>query len=267
MNYSQNFGFVGLDNYKELLTTQPFIEALFRSGYYLFGGILQLFFAVIIAAVLCNRISLKNTYKGTLLFPYLINGIAVGFIFKHFFTRGSVLDTLLGGIGLNYLPYWLRDQNINNISLAFVSIWRYLGYYVVLIISAMLTVDRTIYEAAIIDGASKRKQFTHITLPNIIPVIFACAALKLASALSEFEIPYIITSMGANNTSTFLIEIHKVAFKYHRVGLASVMAVFISILILVLSTSVMGILHYYQNREENIRLKSQFSSKKRKQQI
>ena len=251
MNYSQNFGFVGFDNYRELLTTEPFIQALFRSGYYLLGGLLQLFLAVIIAAILCNKISLKNAYKGALLFPYLINGIAVGFIFKHFYTHGSVLDTLLNIVGLTNLPYWLRDQNVNNFSLVFVSIWRYIGYYVILIISAMLTIDRTIYEAATIDGASKRKQFIHITLPNIFPVIFACAALKLASALSEFEIPYIVSSMGANNTSTFLIEIHKVAFKSHRVGLASAMAVFISVLILILTTLTMGILYYYQSKDEN----------------
>ena len=76
-------------------------------------------------------------------FPYLINGIAIGFIFKFFYTRGYVFDTVLQwcGFELDNLPYWLRDQSINNISLVATSVWRYFGQNMVLFIGAIMSVD------------------------------------------------------------------------------------------------------------------------------
>ena len=83
-------------------------------------------------------------------FPYLISGIAIGFIFKFFYTRGFVLDTILQwcGFKLDNLPYWLKDQSINNWSLVATSVWRYFGQNMVLFIGAIMSVDADLYEAA-----------------------------------------------------------------------------------------------------------------------
>ncbi len=103
-------------------------------------------------------------FKGAMFFPYLINGIAMGFIFKFFYTRGYVLDSVLQwcGFNLDQLPYWLRDQSINNWSLVGTSIWRYLGQTMILFIGAIMSIDRSLFEAAEIDGANRFQQFIHI---------------------------------------------------------------------------------------------------------
>ena len=81
------------------------------------------------ATILCFKVRGSSLFKGLIFFPYLISGIAIGFIFKFFYTRGFVLDTVLSWIGLNpeSLPYWLKDTRINNASLAATSVWRYMG--------------------------------------------------------------------------------------------------------------------------------------------
>ena len=102
-------------------------------------------------------------------FPYLVCGIAVGFIFKFFYTRGFVLDTVLQwcGFKLDSLPYWLKDTSINNISVAATSVWRYMGQNMVLFIGAIMSVDSSLYEAAAIDGANGWAKFRYVIHPSI----------------------------------------------------------------------------------------------------
>lgn len=93
---------------------------------------------------------MQQPFKGFMFFPYLIDGIAIGFIFKFFYTRGFVFDTVLQwcGFQLDNLPYWLKDQSVNNWSLVGSSVWRYFGQNMVLFIGAIMSVDDSLYEAA-----------------------------------------------------------------------------------------------------------------------
>lgn len=138
-------------------------------------------------------------------FPYLISGIAIGFIFKFFYTRGFVFDTILQwcGFKLDNLPYWLKDQSINNWSLVATSVWRYFGQNMVLFIGAIMSVDADLYEAAELDGANKFQQFKHIILPSIKTIITLNVILSITGSLSAFEQPYVITD-GANGTEHIL---------------------------------------------------------------
>lgn len=179
-------------------------------------------------------------------FPYLINGIAVGFIFKFFYTRGYVLDTVLQWCGFTQdsLPYWLRDQSINNWSLVGSSIWRYLGSTLILFIGAIMSIDSSLYEAAEIDGANKWQQFKHIILPGIQTILVLNIILSITGSLSAFEGPYVITS-GANGTGTYMVQMDKIAHTDQKVGLASAMAVILLIIIIfctLLQKIVMGFL-------------------------
>ena len=129
--------------------------------------------SVYFASILSFKIKGAGVFKGFLFFPYLVCGIAVGFIFKFFYTRGFVLDTVLQwcGFELDNLPYWLKDTNINNISLAATSVWRYMGQNMVLFIGAIMSVDSSLYEAAAIDGASGWQKFRYVIFPSIKTII------------------------------------------------------------------------------------------------
>lgn len=167
MRYIGTRKFVGLQNYIELFHRKDIVGSLILSLYYMVGAVVQVFLALYLATILSMKIRAKGLWRGLIFFPYLINGIAIGFIFQFFYTRGFVLDSVLQAFGfkLENLPYWLKDKNINNWSLVYSSIWRYLGQNMVLFIGAIMSVDDSLYEAADLDGANGFQKFWYIILP------------------------------------------------------------------------------------------------------
>ncbi len=245
MKYIGARKFVGLRNYLQIFQREDIIRTLLLSLYYMAGSVIQVVLALYLATVFCFKVRMENLWKGFLFFPYMINGIAIGFIFKFFYTRGFVLDTVLQAIGfdLNNLPYWLKDQAINNWSLVFTSVWRYLGSTMVLFLGAMMSVDNTLYEAAALDGANKWQTFRHIILPSIRTIVTLNIILSITGSLSAFEPPYVITS-GANGTGTFFVVMNDIAHTSQKVGLASAMAVFLLGIIFIAKFIQEGILKF-----------------------
>jgi multiple sugar transport system permease protein len=187
MSYTKNKGFVGLDNYLRVFSKSEYVGAMLLSLYYMAGAVVQLALALFFASILSlERIRGGGVYKAILFFPFLVNGIAIGYIFKFFYTRAFVLDTVLQtvGIPLESLPYWLRDQSINNWSLVFTSLWKYCGQNMILFIGAIASIDPTLYEAATIDGANRWQQTFHITIPGISATIIIMLILKIGSMLN-----------------------------------------------------------------------------------
>ena len=234
-SYTKVRAFVGLKNYVRIFTKKDYFDAMFLSVYYMGGALLQLALALYFATMLSFRTRGGNFFKGTIFFPYLINGIAIGFIFKFFYTRGYVLDTVLQALGipLESLPYWLRDQRINNISLVATSVWRYRGQNMVMFIGAIMSVDPTLYEAAQIDGANRWKQFLYIILPSIKTIVMLNVILSITGSLSAFEPPYVIMGGGASGTAACFIKMHQAAHIDQKVGMACAMAVVLMVIIII----------------------------------
>jgi len=234
MKYIGARKFVGWKNYSKVFSRSDCFGALKLSLYYMGGSVVQLALALYLATVLSFKVKCSGLFKGLMFFPFLINGIAIGFIFKFFYTRGFVFDTVLQwcGFQLDNLPYWLKDQKINNISLVGTSVWRYFGQNMVLFIGAIMSVDSELYEAAMLDGAGKFQQFRYIILPSIKTIITLNVILSITGSLSAFEPPYVITD-GANGTGTYFVVMHQIAHTQQKVGLASAMAVVLLIIILI----------------------------------
>jgi multiple sugar transport system permease protein len=180
--------------------------------------------ALYFATVLSFNVRFRNFFKGVLFFPYLINGVAIGFVFLYFFQPGGTLDSVLRLAGVRGQHLWLGDPHLVNWSLASVSLWRYLGLNFVLFLGAIQSIPGEIYEAADLDGANRWQQVRYLILPGIRPVVSLAAILVVSGSLSAFEIPYIMTG-GANGSTTFVIQTVKLAFQFNKVGLASAAAV------------------------------------------
>lgn len=233
MKYVGARKFVGLKNYSKVFSRSDCFGALKLSFYYMGGSIVQLVIALYLATVLSFKVKGGKLFKGFMFFPFLINGIAIGFIFKFFYTRGFVFDTVLQwcGFQLDNLPYWLKDQRINNVSLVATSVWRYFGQNMVLFSGAIMSVDAELYEAAMLDGANRFQQFKYIIMPSIKTIITLNVILSITGSLSAFEPPYVITD-GANGTGTYFVVMHEIAHTQQKVGLASAMAIVLLIIIL-----------------------------------
>ena len=236
MKYIGERKFVGLKNYIKVFQRDDCFDALKLSLYYMLGSIVQLSLALYLATILSFKVKGGNIFKGFMFFPFLINGIAIGFIFKFFYTRGFVFDTVLQWCGFNLedLPYWLKDQRINNFSLVGTSVWRYFGQNMVLFIGAIMSVDSELYEAAMLDGANRFQQFKYIIVPSIKTIITLNVILSITGSLSAFEPPYVITS-GANGTGTYFVVMHEIAHTQQKVGLASAMAIILLLIIFVVT--------------------------------
>jgi multiple sugar transport system permease protein len=226
---------VGLENYIRIFTDPQILSVFGVSLYYLVGAFLQLGLALYLATILSFELRLRNFFKGVIFFPYLINGVAIGFIFLYLFQGDGALDLLLRFLGLDFLiQQWLGNPDVVNWSMTGTSVWRYLGFNVVLYIGAIASIQPDLFEAAELDGANRWHQFRYIILPSIKRITLLTMILAISGSLSVFEIPYIML-MGANGTETFVIATVEKAFQLRKVGLASAMAVVLLIIVLVVT--------------------------------
>ncbi|MFI0166328.1 carbohydrate ABC transporter permease [Streptomyces sp. NPDC017095] len=231
---SPDRNFTGLDNYEQIFTRPELFRVFFVSFYYLAASAVQIVVALYFATVLSFDLRLRNLFKGILFFPYLINGVAIGFVFLYFFQDGGTLDSVLSWFGAGSDHAWLGDPASANTSLAGVSVWRFTGLNFVLFLGAIQSIPGELYEAAQLDGASRWQQFRHIIAPSIRPVVSLSVILAISGSLSVFEIPYIMTT-GATGTTTFVIQTVKLAFQFNKTGLASAAAVVLLLIILVIT--------------------------------
>ncbi|WP_371478828.1 carbohydrate ABC transporter permease [Kitasatospora sp. NBC_00315] len=225
---------VGAENYTDLFTRPELFKVFLVSGVYLVASFVQIAAALYFATVLSFKARFRNLFKGILFFPYLINGVAIGFVFLYFFQPGGTLDSLLQVVGLHGHHLWLGDPDLVNKSLAGVSVWRYTGLNMVLFLGAIQSIPPHLYEAAALDGANSWQRFRHIIAPSIKPIISLSVILAISGSLAVFEIPYVMTG-GANGSETFVIQTVKLAFKFDKVGLASASAVVLLVLILIVT--------------------------------
>nr|WP_246150360.1 sugar ABC transporter permease [Agromyces intestinalis] len=231
---SRDREFVGLDNYIKVFTDPRYWQVFLVSLYYFVASFVQIAIALYFATILSFNVRFKNFFKGVLFFPYLLNGVAVGFVFLYLFQPGGTLDTVLGILGVQDPPHWLGDPNIANYSLASTSVWRFTGLTFVLFLGAIQSIPGELYEAAEIDGANRWQQFRFIIAPGIKRIISLSFILAISGSLSVFEIPFVMTN-GANGTSTFVIKTIQTAFNFQRVGLASAMAVVLLAIVLIVT--------------------------------
>jgi len=227
--------FLGLDNYVTIFTDPEYFSVFKVSLYYFVATFFQMGIALYFATILSFKVKFENFFKGVLFFPYLLNGVAIGFIFLFFFRPDGTFDTILTAIGLgDYLQLWLGNPDLINISLAGTSVWRYMGFNFIIFLGAISSISSDIYEAAAIDGANRWHQFRYIILPSIKMIVQLNLILAISGALSAFEIPYIMTG-GANGSKTFVIQTVDTAFKYGKIGLGSAMAVILLLIVIVVT--------------------------------
>ena len=229
--------FVGFQNYIGIFTSHNnYFGVLGVSLYYFVGSIVQLSLALYFATILSFKVRFKGFFKGVLVFPSLLNGVAIGFTFLIFFQGGGTLDTFVHALGVSSdnIPLWLGDRHLINISLTGVSVWRYFGLNLIWFLGAIQSIDPDLYEASAMDGASRWGQFRHIIFPGIRPTIALASILSISGALSVFEIPYVI-SRGLNGSTTFVIQTVNLAFNLGQVGLASAMGIVLLVLIIIVT--------------------------------
>ena len=222
--------YVGLANFAFALKDAWFWKALRNTLWLaLASGLPQHLVALPLAAFI--HTSFKRLRDGVIavyFLPYITSTVAIAIMFNALFSQdyGLINATLAELFGMRHID-WLHDVAHIKPAIAFIVFWRYVGFNTVLYLAAMQTIPGELYEAATLDGASRRRQFLHITLPGIKPMIFFGVTLSVIGGLQLFEEPFILTGgKGGPQQSamTSAVYLFREAFDFNDFGGASAMS-------------------------------------------
>ena len=235
---SLNISFVGLKNYFGIFTTPKLYTPFLHNGILFVTGLVQVALAFYFSIVLNSAIKARNLFRTFLFMPYVINSVAIAFIFNFFFAYQGVLNTFLNSIGISQLALdWLGDAKVVNWVMGFIGLWKYTGFMMIIFLGALQSISNDLYEASDIDGAKPYQQLLYITLPSIKSIITLILFLNLNGVISAFEFPFIMYPKGSpfGMADTFMVTTVYTAFRYSDFGLASAMGVILVIIVAVMT--------------------------------
>lgn len=220
--------FIGLDNFGELIRNDPNFRRVLKNTLYFVAGVVPLGTAVSLAlALLCNRTLKGMTLFRTILYlPSVSSTIAVGIVWIWLLDpQFGVVNHLLRLAGFSNPPNWLGSVTWAKPALILMHIWQYAGYYMVIFLAGLQGIPQQLYEAAVLDGASKWQKFWKITLPLLSPTMFFVVVMKMIGVFNIFEQPFIMTNGGpSGSTQTIVYYIYSNAFQWFNMGYASAVA-------------------------------------------
>ena len=226
----------GLENFRELTGDRTFRRSLNVTLIYVFLTVpIKLAFALFIAVILNYRLKAIGFFRTAYYVPSILGGpIAIAVLWRYIFADAGLVNMILTGIGLSPVN-WFGDPQNALFTITLLRTWQF-GSAMVIFLAALQAIDKSLYEAASIDGAGKWHSFFHITLPLITPVIFFNLIMQMVQAFQEFNGPYVITG-GGPLKSTYLLPlyIYDEAFKNFNMGYASAIAWVLFLIIMVLT--------------------------------
>ncbi len=227
--------YIGLKNYKDIFTQKELFQTFGNNMAYVITAVIQQFAGLFLAILLNSNIKMKTTFRAILFMPYIINGVAVAFMFNYMYDySNSPVNKIFEWIGLQPI-HFISTSYATNFALSFISFWKYVGYSMVIYIAALQSIPSEIYEAARIDGAGFFNSIRYITFPNIKNMVEVSLLLSLNGALQVYFEPFIITKGGPNGrTATFISKSLDLAYNYSKYGKAAAMGVVLLIIIILI---------------------------------
>ena len=225
--------FVGLENYKDLFSEQLFYKLLKNTVVYAVSvSILGVIIPLVLAAILNSKIRGSEFYKTAYFLPFITPMIVIGIVWEWIFDPNiGVLNNIL-----NLHINWLYDVHYAMPALIIVSVWKLIGYNMVIFLSALSGISQSFFEAAKIDGATPVQTFKNVTVPMLSPTIFFVVIITAISSFQVFDLIYLMTQGGPlDSTNVLVYAIYKNAFEYFNVGKASAIAYVLFTIILVLT--------------------------------
>lgn len=243
-----NLRFVGFDNYLNLLQNPLFWRALGNTLYFVVVGVpLSIAVSLGTALLLHSRLGyLKPFFRTAYFAPVVTTVVAVAVIWRYLFhTRYGLVNWALSGLGIDPID-WLGDPTWAMPTIILFAVWKNFGYNMIIFLAGLQAIPEDLYEAARIDGASPWRQFRHVTLPMLGPVLVLVGILTLAGYFQLFAEPYVITQGGPlQSTVSVLYLMYEEGFKWWNLGNASAVA----FLLFVLMTAVTSGLLWFARRK------------------
>jgi multiple sugar transport system permease protein len=234
-----NLRFVGLGNYFDLVRTPMFWKALGNTLYFVAVGVPLSIAVSLCAALLLNApIARCQAFFRTALFaPVVTTLVAVAVIWRYLFhTSYGLVNWALGHLGITPID-WLGDPQWAMPTVILLAVWKNFGYNMVIFIAGLQAIPRDLYESARIDGASRWRQFLHITLPMLGPVLLVVSVITVSGYFQLFAEPYVMTRGDPlQSTVSVLYLMFEEGFRWWNLGRASAVAFVLFLVILTVTT-------------------------------
>lgn len=239
LDYSTNIykpEFIGVANYVKLFHNPVFYKVLWNTFIYLFIAVpILAIFPLFLAVLINQKIKGVTLYKILIYLPVIVSIVVAAIAFKWLYADQGILNYVVTSLGFKSIG-WLTDPNYALYSVIIVTIWKGIGYYMIIYLAALMSVPNELYEACDIDGASFLTKHLTVTVPHIMPTIALVTTISAISAMKVFAEIYVMTKGGPLNSSkTIVYYIYERAFENLDLGIASAMAVVLLIIVMVFS--------------------------------
>jgi len=230
--------YIGLDNFIELVKDQVFIQSFINNVYLTVLCIIGQIGLAFLFALLLNakKVRFKSLHRTMIYFPSVLSAVVIGFIWSMLYDYNyGLINMALKFIGQSqWVQPWLNNESLSLTLVAIPLIWQFVGYYVIILLSALAAVDPQVLEMAEIDGASSWRKALHITLPLIKNTLVVCITLCIAGTMKVFDHIYVMTNGGPGTSSNVMaLHAYKTSFLTYKMGYGSAMSIGILILSLV----------------------------------
>lgn len=225
--------FVGLTNYREIFSEELFYKILLNTVVFaLATSVLGVIIPLVLACILNSKIRGAEFYKTAYFLPFITPMIVIGVVWEWIFDPNIGLLNHVLHLHIN----WLYDTHFAMPALIIVSVWKLIGYNMVIFLSSLSGISQSMFEAAKIDGANELQTFKNVTVPLLSPTIFFVVIITAISSFQVFDLIYLMTQGGPlNSTNVLVYAIYQNAFEYFNVGKASAIAYVLFVIILVLT--------------------------------
>ena len=235
-NSIYNPDFIGFKNYLQLFHNPIFYKVLWNTFLYLIGAVPFLVIFPLFLAILINqKIRGVTLYKILIYLPVIVSIVVAAIAFKWLYAEQGILNYVVTTFGFNPIG-WLTDTKYAIWSVIIVTIWKGIGYYMIIYLASLMSVPNELYEACDIDGANFLTKHLTVTIPHIMPTIALVSTISAISAMKVFAEIYVMTKGGPLNSSkTIVYYIYERAFENLDLGFASAMAVVLLVIVMIFS--------------------------------
>lgn len=238
--------FTGLDNYIAVFQDELFYNSMkFTALSALLLIVAANVLGFLLALALNRKIRSRNILRAVIFCPFIFNNVTVGFIWQ--FLLGRFMTDLYPMTGWEVFRIgWLSEESLVLYSVVAVKLWQSVGYFMVIYLAGLQLLPQDPVEASVIDGCTGIKQIRYITLPLMKPTIFVCLFLAVTESLNMFPLLMSLTNGGPGHASENIsLYIYNEAFKSHRMGYASALAV-----VLTIAVSIVAVLQMRLTKED-----------------
>ncbi len=242
--------FVGLDNYATIFATKKVAEkgigyffnrvdlgiTLKNTVFYTVVTVPLTIVCALALAMLLNRIRGAVFFRTVFFFPYVSSMVAICVCWSFMLMRNGPVNQIIMALGIDFNKGWTADSTMAIWAIILVSVWRNMGYYMVLYLAALQGIPRELTEAATVDGANKWQQFLHVTLPQLKPTTFFVSVMMVISCFKIYDVVAIMTEGGPGRATKMLVTyIYDEAFVKIRYGQASAISMVLLVIVLVVT--------------------------------